>query len=254
VNSLKEFDTIVVKPTSGLKGNNVIKITKMNEGKFKIGKEKKEEYINDDELENLYDEISKDTQYIAQKYIDSKSKQGDPYDCRIHLEKNGLGKWEPARMFIRIGIGQKIVSNIAQGGAISNPIDFLANEFGDDGIDIYKKLEKLANELPYWLEKTTEKTLMTMGLDVGIDKDGNLYVFEVNSYPIYEPQRAEIALLRAQYYKYVLESERQAKYLNKINQLEKENRTYKKRLTQMETSTSWKVSKPIRFLGSLFKK
>ena len=43
--------------------------------------------------------------HIIQKYVSSRSKTGDPFDCRVHVEKNGQGKWEPASMLVRIGIG-----------------------------------------------------------------------------------------------------------------------------------------------------
>lgn len=42
-----------------------------------------------------------------------------------------------------------------------------------------------------------------MGLDVGFDIGGNLFLFEVKSFPITKPSQTEIAFLRAGYYTYL---------------------------------------------------
>src|SRR5699024_2046187 len=99
---------------------------------YLVGYQKSEKLYSKKELEVLYKEkLSKG--YIMQKYIASKSKQGDPFDCRVHYEKNGKGKWEIAKMYIRIGIGQKVISNMNQGGGMSAPKKYLEVNFGENG-------------------------------------------------------------------------------------------------------------------------
>lgn len=45
---------------------------------------------------------------------------------------------------------------------------------------------------------------MTLGMDIGIDKDGELYLFEVNDGPATAALISEVAYLRSNYYNYIL--------------------------------------------------
>lgn len=248
---LKKYNTIVAKPVRGMQGNGVYIINYKEPDIYNIGIQKEEDSLSKKEFEEFFAKKLQNKGYIVQKYISSRSIYGDPYDCRIHFEKNGQGEWAVAKSFIRIGIGQKVVSNISQGGAVGNTKSFLKANFGEEkGKNIYLKLKKLASELPYEIEHITNKTLMNMGVDVGIDENGDLYIFEINSFPIVTPHRSEIALLRVAYYKYVLTRENsendQSNYDKYIKELENE-------LTKIKKSTSWKVTKPLRKLGKVLK-
>lgn len=204
---IDKYQTIVIKPVKGLRGKNVL-ILRRSEDKFTMGLQKEAREISKEDLLQFYNNELKDRKYIIQKCISSRTLEGDPFDCRIHLEKNGKGKWAVARMFFRIGIGQKVVSNINQGGGISDPKPFLKSNFGQKWEMLNKGLKNLAYTLPYEIERIENKTFTTMGLDVGIDNDGGLYLFEINSFPVVTPQLSKVALLRAEYFKYVLKDKK----------------------------------------------
>lgn|SRR5690625_210694 len=196
--------TVVLKPARGERGKGVYILNK-KDGKFKLGFKKKESKLTLDELEEFLQSNILSKRYIVQKYISSRTIQGDPFDCRVHVEKNGSGKWEVARMFIRIGIGQKVISNINQGGGISDLKPFLKSNFPDKWQQIIERLNNLATTLPYKLEEIRDVTVMTVGFDIGINKDGDLYIFEANSAPTTAPLKAEAVMLRVGYYKYIME-------------------------------------------------
>ncbi|WP_019378062.1 YheC/YheD family protein [Virgibacillus halodenitrificans] len=200
---LKKFSTVVMKPIGGEKGKGVY-ILRKDEKTFTLGHKKEERKLNEKEFEKFYNDNIKNSRYIVQKYIKSRTKNGDPFDCRLHVEKNGEGKWVLAKKYIRIGIGQKVISNVNQGGGIADTKAFLMANFGDDWARINKKLNQLAVTLPYKIEKMRNTSMMTLGLDVGIDLDGELYIFESNGAPLTTSIRAEVAMLRTKYYKFVL--------------------------------------------------
>lgn len=202
---LKKYHQVVLKPLKGIKGKGVFVLTK-EETKIIVGHKTDEKILTHEEFKEFYNKNIKDENYILQKYISSRTLQGDPFDCRIHVEKNGKGKWQSAKNYIRIGIGQKVISNVNQGGGISDPGSFLKANFGDKWEDINNKLKKLAITLPYKVEELRGTHIMSLGLDVGIDKNGDLYIFEVNDGPATFAAKSEIALLRVNYYKYVLKN------------------------------------------------
>src|SRR5699024_9357411 len=243
---------VVVKPVNGLQGKSVIVLQAINENLFVIGEQKSKKQYTKDELKDLFNTVFKKSRYVVQKYITSRTKHNDPFDCRVHMEKGANNRWNIANIFVRIGIGQSVVSNVNQGGGISKLTSFLEVNFEEKSKEIEKHLKRMAMDMASEMEKITETQLSTMGLDVGINPEGDLYIFEINSLPVVSPQLSEVTLLRAQYYKYMLEHNEKEKYKKEqdnIIESKAEIQKLKKQLKQIESSTSWKVTKPIRSIG-----
>src|SRR5699024_12418779 len=111
--------SVVLQPVDGVQGKTVIVLQAINENLFVIGEQKSEKQYTKDELKDLFTTVFKKSRYVVQKYITSRTKHNDPFDCRVHMEKGANNRWNIANIFIRIGIGQKVVSNFNQGGGIS---------------------------------------------------------------------------------------------------------------------------------------
>lgn len=203
---LKEHIKVVLKPINGGRGRGIYILQKDEDG-YTLGYEKEIQKLTYEDFLQFYEEAVKGKNYIVQKHIHSRTKQGDPFDCRIHVEKNGEGDWEAARNFIRIGIGQKVISNVNQGGGISDIEPFLEANFGEKSHEILDKIDHLAATLPYKIEEWRDTHIMSLGFDVAIDPEGQLYLFESNGSPITTPLESKAGMLRASYYKYLLENE-----------------------------------------------
>lgn len=252
ISSIEKYEKIVIKPSAGIRGRNVYFLVKEGE-KYVIGYQTKQKEVFYDGLKDFFEEFIQGNRYILQKYISSRTKQNDPFDCRIHVEKNGEGKWDSAKNYIRIGIGQSVISNVNQGGGISELKPFLKANFDNKWEMIYNNLNQLANTLPYKIEQMRNTHIMSLGLDIGIDKSGELYLFEINDGPATETVKSEVAMLRSKYYKYILENEFDMK-VSYVNENDWEKDFYKNKYLSVTNSTSWHITKPIRKLGQLFKK
>lgn len=202
---LNKYSSVVMKPIGGERGKGIY-ILRKEKDNYILGYQKQENKLSYEEMVYFFKESIESRKYICQKYVSSKSLQGDPFDCRVHVEKNGNGKWTSARNFIRIGIGQKVISNVNQGGGIADPEPFLKANFGEKWQEIQKKINELAITLPYKIEQLRNTHIMSLGMDIGIDQDGSLYFFEANSAPTTAPLKAEAVMLRTDYYKYIIEN------------------------------------------------
>lgn len=203
---LNEHGKVVLKPVNGGRGRGVYVLRK-EENKYILGYQKEQQELTHDGFVQYYEEALKGNGYIVQKHIHSRTKQGDPFDCRIHVEKNGEGDWEVARNFVRIGIGQKVMSNVNQGGGIGDLEPFLEANFGEKSHEILGKINRLAATLPYKIEEWRNTHIMSLGFDVAIDPEGTLYLFESNGFPLTTPLESQAAMLKTSYYKYLLENE-----------------------------------------------
>ena len=200
----EKYQDAILKPIAGQFGRDIFLLKKVSENEFKLIQGTEERHLTMDGLYPFFEENLSTKNYIIQKFIHSNTKQGHPFDCRINVEKNGKGQWSIARMFIRIGIGQKVVSNISQGGAVSKLNSFLNANFPEAQVKlIEQRLKEVAKTVPLKVEELRKQQLMTLGIDVGIDRDGSVYLFEVNGAPGTSQLRAEVAELRAQYYSFM---------------------------------------------------
>src|SRR5699024_9635339 len=145
------YDSVILKPILSNRGRNIYIIKKQGSN-YLLGLNKEEKEINKMQLNELFNEKVKDRGFVVQKCIMSRNAQGDPFDCRVHVEKDGRGKWKNVKNFIRIGVGQTVISNVSQGGGISELKKFLVATF-DDWEPIYKEVKKLARILPYKVEE-----------------------------------------------------------------------------------------------------
>lgn len=201
---LKEHKQVIAKPNKGQKGEGIYKVSKIKSNYFLSYKED-EKQISKRALKKFSKEVLDQKPYVYQKYIDSTTISGDPFDCRIRLEKNGKGEWEVVKYLMRIGTGQKVVSNVVQGGSVSEMTPFLKYNYANNWKSIKESLIKLGNTFPYKIEELCQQNLSSLGIDIGIDKAGHLYLFEVNHAPGTEFGEGAIAMVKSDYYKYMLD-------------------------------------------------
>lgn len=202
--AVEEYNQVILKPISGQFGVGIYSISETDSDQYLVEYESVKKHISKEELKDFIENDILTNKYIVQKYINSKTKVGYPFDCRINMEKNINGEWVVARKFIRIGIGQNVVSNISQGGAVSDFKAFIKSNFDLKTTQkIQKKFKEIEKKIPKKVESLRKQELMTLGIDIGIDTDGELYLFEVNGAPGTSQLKAQAAELRAQYYSYI---------------------------------------------------
>ncbi len=201
---IDKYNKVVVKPVRSNGGRNVYVISK-KDSNYVLGVNKEEKLLSEKEFQSFYDENFNGVSTIAQKFILSQDKEGNPVDCRVHVEKNINGKWKNVKNYVRIGVGQKVVSNITQGGGIIDAKKYTKIKYDEHGDDVYNEIKSLSRLIPYKFEELLGRDYMTLGFDLGMDESGNLYLFEVNDNPIVDPIVSQVAMSRVGYYKYMLE-------------------------------------------------
>ncbi|WP_194165612.1 YheC/YheD family protein [Oceanobacillus sp. CFH 90083] len=208
---LNLYNTVIIKPVSGQKGQGIYKVNKQNENQYELSYQQSKKIVSLKELNEFFNQdiISTGKKHLVQKFISSTTPDGSPFDIRVHLEKNNKGEWTIPKMFVRIGLGQKVTSNISQGGGSSDANIFFQTYYKELTDDILGQLEQLGYDIAAKIEKLRSTELMTMGLDVGMDTNGDLYIFEVNSAPGTTRLRSDVVLLRTDYYKYLLSKQDQ---------------------------------------------
>ncbi len=180
---------VIVKPSTGTHGLCVIRITKHPDGGYEVTGRN---HVNQPFTKNFatragfhrfITSFTSSRQFLIQPYLPLHISNGTPYDVRVLVQKNGLGQWETTGKAVRLGEKNGITSNLHGGGKAVPLSTFLNHHFGQTRQQqIEEEIDTVVSLLPPFLESCHGR-LVELGIDVGIDTSGKIWIIEVNSRP-----------------------------------------------------------------------
>lgn len=204
ISFIHKYNSSVLKPIRGSQGNNIYFITIKDSSLYVNHEGNTKEVIN---LDKFYDDVIKGRNFLIQKYITSTTIQGSPFDIRVHVQRNADNKWQNTKTYIRVGTGERLTANISTGGAIANAVPFIKNTYGEKSKKVLNKINEIAKKLPDLFQQFYTKEIDALGIDLGVDKEGNVWIFEINSFPGTKFFYLEEAIIRIGYLKYLYNRE-----------------------------------------------
>lgn len=102
-----------------------------------------------------------------------------PVDFRIHTNKDHMGQWQVSAMAAKIAGRGSVTTHIRHGGSIKT----IGEIFQSNQEEITAKLAEACLTLSKALEKVMDGIIAEIGFDVGMDRDGKVWLFEANSKP-----------------------------------------------------------------------
>jgi glutathione synthase/RimK-type ligase-like ATP-grasp enzyme len=185
---LKRQRAAVIKPSAGTHGIGVVRISREN-GRYTVcgrGQENKpfqRAFRTEAGLKTFVTRFVGGRSFLLQPYLTLHTPDHVPYDVRVLVQKNGIGQWQTTGKAVRIGDKKSITSNLHGGGRAAPLSDFLAGIFPEEQrIRIEHEIEQLVQLLPPILEEQHGR-LVELGIDIGIDTNGHVWLIEVNSRP-----------------------------------------------------------------------
>ncbi|MBT2662766.1 YheC/YheD family protein [Bacillus sp. ISL-45] len=187
-NMLEKHVELYIKPVHGSQGRNIIQVAK-NDGLYHASFSSMPErdlpgfkYMS--ELASAISPIVGKRLCIIQQGIQLSELNGRRLDFRVLCHKNAQQFWKVTSIVARVSAEQYFVSNIARGGEVMKPGHTLALIFGKEQARHQLALMKeLALETAEVISKYAEGLTAELGIDIGIDIKGNLWLIEANSKP-----------------------------------------------------------------------
>ncbi len=187
---LAKYPQLYIKPSNGSLGKGIIKADSNGNGKsfYTIFGSVTQHGKADSPLDFLKRTHSKRKKkpYIVQQGIELAKYKDSAFDIRIIYQKNEAGQWVISKKFVRVAPHGSSISNLSSGGRVERSRTVLANVFNKNKslIDAKnKEMKNLCEAVATTLEESSQKTFGELGLDIGIDKHGRLWLIEVNSKP-----------------------------------------------------------------------
>ena len=183
---IQMYKKIVFKPVEGRKGKGIYFISKLANG-YEVQKDSTRQTLSKTQLDLFLQQQLKEESFIVQPYIQSKMKNGQVFDFRIHVQKNGEGQWVITTVYPRVAPHGSIIPNINNGGFTNYLEPFLQLEFKEEAFNIKRMLEHFGLSVARHLDEIQmikfDEVIDEIGIDVGLDEHGKLWIYEVNWRP-----------------------------------------------------------------------
>jgi glutathione synthase/RimK-type ligase-like ATP-grasp enzyme len=186
---LDSMGEIFLKPESGSQGCGTVKAQRLAADAYHISARDsrncplKHSFTSKEAFTHWLRDFIGNRKYLLQPYLALQDSRGEAWDIRALVQKNGQGLWELAGMAVRRGEAGSITSNIHGGGTALEADVFLAEQFGpQQAAEVSKKLQFLAARIPQALEAGNGR-MAELGLDLGVDREGKVWIIEVNTKP-----------------------------------------------------------------------
>lgn len=118
---------------------------------------------------------------LVQQGIHLLRKDQRPIDFRIHTNKNNHGDWVVTAIAAKVAGAGSVTTHVRSGGAIKTVAEVFPSE--DEQMLIEERLSNAALQLSRALDENMEGIIGEIGFDLGIDRKGNVWLFEANSKP-----------------------------------------------------------------------
>jgi glutathione synthase/RimK-type ligase-like ATP-grasp enzyme len=186
---LNRYGNVYLKPIHGSLGIGIIKLSRLSDGRILYQVKQRKSMIQG-YAEGVTQALKavnkgKGSRYMIQRGLHLLTYRGRPFDLRVLIQKDGEGKWNRTKMFARIAKEGDITSNLTTGGD-AKPVRVLLQEIiaNQKKVNqILKDIRSCIKVIPTAMEKQSDSMLGEIGLDLGIDSNGRVWVIEVNAKP-----------------------------------------------------------------------
>jgi len=191
---LRKYPIVYLKPISGTGGRGILRIEKLKNGMLLVeGRNLERKIIQARRitLAGLNTFLStwnlSSRRYIAQQGIQLKLDNGRVHDYRMLVQKNEEGKWQVTGCAGRVGARGSVTANLHGGGKAVAMQTLLQEWMKDEAAiaSIKKEAERFGIGAAQHLEKTFG-SLCELAFDIAIDRDGHIWMIEVNPKPARE--------------------------------------------------------------------
>ncbi|WP_127588276.1 YheC/YheD family protein [Paenibacillus koleovorans] len=179
---INRHGTVVIKPSGGSHGDQMAIVSKENR-LFKIQDHEHTHRLEESQFAELLTAIATREGILAQKMIRSVT-HGEklPYHIRIHLVRAIDGGWTliGCMPYISTNSAKAIVNHSSVLRVFTKWEWFLDTQYPGRQAEMDQRIRHFALELAHWLDRSLEERSTELGIDIGIDEEDHLWLYEAN--------------------------------------------------------------------------
>lgn len=198
---LDAHEEVLVKPDQGSRGNSIFTVSQIND-RYVWRQQNEAIWLDYSGLQELLQEKLVQGSYIIQPYLPYLTGMEKVVDFRIHIQRDGTGRWALTKMYARTGITDSIISNISKGGLMEDAADMLCRLFPVQADRLRSEMKRLAIRMAEAINRSYSFLIDELGMDFIVTPAGQILFLEANISPqtrFHEQARATRAIEYAQY-------------------------------------------------------
>ncbi|NEW05946.1 hypothetical protein GK047_07980 [Paenibacillus sp. SYP-B3998] len=180
---VKKYKAVMLKPCNGSLGKGVVQVTSIARNKFAIRSQKRVITLSRKKVTYAYlKKITGFRRYIVQRYIPLATINGLPFDLRIMVQRRKNSPWKVTGRLAKVAKPGYIVTNVTK-TILPVRKAILLSTIKPLQLDrIISKIDNISlltvKQIgPYYQD------FQTVGLDIGLDNKGRVWVIEANLKP-----------------------------------------------------------------------
>ncbi|WP_138754780.1 YheC/YheD family protein [Paenibacillus sinopodophylli] len=179
---LDSHQMVVVKPVVGAGGHGVIKVTRERGGYAYTYYSQMKRFASFAALIGSLNKQRKGRSYLIQKGIDLATVDGRPIDYRVKYVKTAT-RWVYRAIVGRIAKRGLFVTNLCRGGTLVTAAEGISRSLSSAQVSEKKSKMRELTVLSTSILEAKYPGIGQLGFDYGIDKQGKIWIFEVNTRP-----------------------------------------------------------------------
>lgn len=173
---------VVIKPIVGSGGSGVIKVMRTGNGYSFTHRDHTARYGSFEAMAGALRSRTSKRRYLIQKGISLATVNGRPIDYRVKYVKSYKG-WEYRSLVGRIARPGLFVTNLSQGGRMVLAGEGIRSSLGPSHVKAKKSKMREITVMATRVLEQRYPGISHLGFDYGIDRQGKIWIFEVNTRP-----------------------------------------------------------------------
>ncbi|MCL6548525.1 MAG: YheC/YheD family protein [Alicyclobacillus sp.] len=191
ISFLQRYPVTFVKPVHGSLGLGIIRVSREPDGSLTLAHKRapaapqEGRAASPAEAAQIIRRRLQSRPYLLQQGIALAMYRNRPFDIRILLQRDGSGEWRRTKMFARVAGAGDFTSNLSSGGE-ALPVGRVLEELYPrpaDRMRCRRQIARVSRLAADVMEQQAQKRFGELGIDVGVDEGGRVWVIEVNSKP-----------------------------------------------------------------------
>ncbi|WP_276351428.1 YheC/YheD family protein [Cohnella caldifontis] len=181
---INKYRTVIAKPNFGTGGAGVIKVSRINGGKYAVHFGTTNRVITGNTSVLAYlRRFAKAQPYIVQRYVSLAKVNGRPIDVRVMVQRKTGVPWTVTGKIAKVAGPHHIITNVARSrGYVLSARGALTKTFSRKQSEvILKKLDRICLRAARQIGIAYGRR--TLGFDMAVDRKGKVWVLEANPKP-----------------------------------------------------------------------
>ncbi|NQX58827.1 YheC/YheD family protein [Paenibacillus qinlingensis] len=185
---ISKYGQVIIKPTGSYGGNGVIQVRSSGNSSYEVQDGSRTRTYADQDAISTFIKKKANNSTIVQQRIPLATKHGRPFDLRVMVQRHPKADWQVTGMLAKVAGKGYIITNIRRSGGRVVTVEKAIQGSELQNMQTSALLAELRSVALLAADQLAPsyRWVKTMGIDMAFDKQGRVWIIEVNFAPMLE--------------------------------------------------------------------